>query len=248
MNLQAAPAYWHGFRQHAARICGAACLYNMRQHLKVRSACCNTTLIRGRRGDVVACPLVWCGVSALSSACTGSRSGKYPVALLLADTYAKAVQGRVQARTTGLEYGLLARPASKKSILQFSVWQGQQGLAFVWMQLAGQLGGIGQRTQLFQINANCGSAAQRYPHHVGTVADGKIHVCLRAKWFAVGAAGKRGAGALAGGGAKHTPCKGPACQMTHGVSHLHKTAGLVLLMFCGKGHALVGPVGHALKV
>ena len=196
----------------------------------------------------MACPLVWCGVSSLSIACTGGRGGKYPVVLLLNDTYAKAVQGRVQARTTGLEYGLLARPASKKSILQFSVWQGQQGLAFVWMQLAGQLGGIGQRTQLFQINANCGSAAQRYPHHVGTVADGKIHVCLRAKWFAVGAAGKRGAGALAGGGAKHTPCKGPACQMTHGVSHLHKTAGLVLLMFCGKGHALVGPVGHALKV
>ena len=196
----------------------------------------------------MACPLAYCGTGALNTACTGSRSGKYPVALLLADTYAKAVQGRVQARTTGLEYGFLARPAAKKGILQFFVWQSQQGLAFVWMELAGQLGGIGQRAQLFQINANCGSAAQRYPHHVGTVADGKIHVCLRAKGLAVGIAGKCGAVALPRGGVQHASCKGPAHQMAHGVSHLHKTAGLVLLMFCGKGHALIAPVGHAFKV
>ena len=105
----------------------------MRQHLKVRSACCNTTLIRGRRGNVMACPLAYCGTGALNTACTGSRGGKYPVVLLLPNTYAKAVQGRVQARTTGLEYGFLARPAAKKGILQFFVWQGQQRLALVWM-------------------------------------------------------------------------------------------------------------------
>ena len=66
----------------------------------------------------MACPLAYCGTGALNTACTGSRSGKYPVALLLADTYAIAVQGRVQARTTGLEYGFLARPAPDEGALR----------------------------------------------------------------------------------------------------------------------------------
>ena len=196
----------------------------------------------------MACPLAYCGTGALNTACTGSRSGKYPVALLLADTYAKAVQGRVQARTTGLEYGFLTRPAAKKCILQFIFWQGQKGLAFVWMQLAGQLCGIRQGAQLFQINANCGGAAQRYPHHVGTVADGKIHACLRAKGLAVRAAGKGGGDGVAGSGAQHTPCKGPACQMTRGVFHMDKAAGFVPFTPGGKGLTLAGPGGHVFQV